>query len=62
VLCISVFLVTLLIAVKRTLDKRNADFKLFYHIKQLTSQEFEDSRDKTTKAEIEKLHASKEFN
>jgi hypothetical protein len=62
VLCISVLLVTFLITVKRALNKRNADFKHFYHIKQLTSEEFEDLRDETTKAELEKLHASKEFN
>ena len=61
-LCISVLLVTFLIAVKRVLNKRNADFKHFYHIQQTTIEEFEDLRDETTKAELEKLHASKEFN
>jgi hypothetical protein len=52
----------MLVAVKRVLHRKDADFKHFYHVKQMTVEEYQDARDETTKEELGKLFSSKEYN
>ncbi len=60
-MCLSFLVFTVLIAVKRTISKREADFRVFYHVKQQSASEYEETTRQTTAIEVEKLLRSQEY-
>lgn len=60
-MCLSFAVLSLLIAVKRVLNKRQADFKVNYHVQQISNDQFEAQKRELTQAEIQKLRNSKEY-
>ena len=49
------------LAVKNVKQRRDVDFRLNYHVKQVTKEEFESQKVETTAQELDKLKASSEF-
>ena len=60
-MCLSLLIISILVAVKQVLSKREADFKAYYHIKQFSLREYEETTKQTTAMEVEKLMNSKEY-
>lgn len=59
--CIAIAVLTLVLAVKNVKQRRDVDFRLNYHVKQVTKEEFESQKVETTAQELDKLKASSEF-
>jgi hypothetical protein len=47
-MCLSFAVFTILIAVKRVVNKREADFKVLYHIQQISTSEFDQQKEHYT--------------
>ena len=43
-------------------QRRDADFKLFHHVQQLTHEEYELQKEQATRQELAKLKESQEYN
>eukprot|EP00347_Sterkiella_histriomuscorum_P018452 403345461 len=59
--CIAVGVLTFLLAVKRVKQRRDVDFKLNYHVQQVTQEEYEEQKQISTKQELAKLQSSQEY-
>ncbi|CDW79450.1 UNKNOWN [Stylonychia lemnae] len=59
--CIAISVLTMLLAVKRVIQQREADFRINYHIEQVTKDQFDEQKDITTKVELERLKKSDQY-